>query len=214
VIALESYGAFAVLQCRVHEVWARFLGSSMKDDLRYTTTDCFETFPFPRDYDAMPSLAAAGNAYDLFRREVMRARVAGLTTTYNRFHDPNESDSETSTLRELHSAMDRAVLDAYGWTDIQPTCEFLLDYEEEEESDASGGRKKKKPWRYRWPDDVRDEVLARLLELNAQRAKEQADIPPAGKGAPTMPNKNPRGRGKAKTPTPAGQGGLFGEESE
>ena len=34
--------------------------------------------------------------------------------------------------------------------------------------------KKKKPWRYRWPDDVRDEVLGRLLELNAQRAKEEA----------------------------------------
>ena len=31
-------------------------------------------------------------------------------------------------LREI-----RAVLDAYGWTDIQPTCEFILDYEDEEE---------------------------------------------------------------------------------
>jgi len=26
-------------------------------------------------------------------------------------------------------------------------------------------------WRYRCPDEVRDEVLARLLELNAERAK-------------------------------------------
>jgi len=33
---------------------------------------------------------------------------------------------------------------------------------------------KKKPYRYRWPDEVRDEVLALLLELNAQRAKEEA----------------------------------------
>jgi len=29
--------------------------------------------------------------------------------------------------------MDRAVLDAYGWTDIPTCCEFLLDYQEEEE---------------------------------------------------------------------------------
>ena len=29
--------------------------------------------------------------------------------------------------------MDRAVLDAYGWTDIPIDCEFLLDYEIEEE---------------------------------------------------------------------------------
>ena len=34
--------------------------------------------------------------------------------------------------------------------------------------------RKKKPYRYRWPDEVRDEVLARLLELNAERGEEEA----------------------------------------
>ena len=29
------------------------------------------------------------------------------------------------------------------------------------------------PWRYRWPDDIRDEVLARLLALNAERYAEE-----------------------------------------
>ena len=37
----------------------------------------------------------------------------------------------------------------------------------------SSRRHKKKPWRYRWPDDFRDEVLARLLELNKQRAEQE-----------------------------------------
>jgi len=63
--------------------------------------------------------------------------------------------------------MDRAVLDAYGWTDISTDCAFLLDYAIDEE--AWGARKK--PFRYRWPDDIRDEVLARLLELNAARSE-------------------------------------------
>ena len=66
--------------------------------------------------------------------------------------------------------MDRAVLDAYGWTDIPTDCDFLLDYEIDE---ATWGRKKK-PYRYRWPDPVRDEVLTRLLALNAERAAEEA----------------------------------------
>ena len=56
----------------------------------------------------------------------------GLTKTYNRFHDPDERSPDILKLRELHAAMDRAVLDAYGWTDLKPTCEFLLDYEEDE----------------------------------------------------------------------------------
>ncbi len=72
--------------------------------------------------------------------------------------------------------MDRAVLDSYGWTDLKPTCEFLLDYEDEEDQELATSnqelstRRRRKPWRYRWPDDFRDEVLARLLELNRQRA--------------------------------------------
>ena len=46
---------------------------------------------------------------------------------------------------------------------------FLLDYEEEEDEDSPSRRKK--PWRYRWPDDFRDEVWARLLELTKRRAE-------------------------------------------
>ena len=99
-------------------------------------------------------------------RLLMVRNDEGLTKTYNRFHDPDETDSEIAELRDLHAAMDRAVLDAYGWTDIPTDCEFLLDYEIDEEEWGT----RKKPYRYRWPDDVRDEVLARLLELNAERA--------------------------------------------
>ena len=33
--------------------------------------------------------------------------------------------------------------------------------------------KKKLPWRYRWPDEVKDDVLARLLALNAERYAEE-----------------------------------------
>src|SRR5271154_4048215 len=74
--------------------------------------------------------------------------------------------------------MDRAVLDAYGWSTLKPSCEFLLDYEEDEEEEETAGlnptaRRRKKPWRYRWPDEFRDEVLAKLLELNKQRAEQE-----------------------------------------
>ena len=93
----------------------------------------------------------------------------GLTRTYNRFHDREERGPRIARLRQLHAATDRAVLDAYGWTDITTDCEFLLDYEIDEEAWGN----KKKPWRYRWPDEVRDRVLARLLVLNAQRAAEE-----------------------------------------
>ncbi len=170
VFPFDTHAAFCALQARPHEVWARFFGSSMKDDLRYTPSDCFETFPFPEKWEAHPALESAGKAYYEFRAALMVRNNEGLTKTYNRFHDPDERAPDILKLRELHAAMDRAVLDAYGWNDTPTGCEFLLDYDIDE--DEWGDRKK--PYRYRWPDEVRDEVLARLLELNSERAKQEA----------------------------------------
>jgi hypothetical protein len=167
VFPLTTHAAFCALQSRPHEVWARFFGSSMKDDLRYTPSDCFETFPFPEDWTERADLEGAGRTYYEHRAALMIERDEGLTKTYNRFHDPEQTDPKIAELRELHAAMDRAVLEAYGWGDIDTTCEFILDYEDDEED---AGRRRK-PWRYRWPDAVRDEVLARLIALNGQRAE-------------------------------------------
>jgi hypothetical protein len=170
VLAGGNHAAFCALQARPHEIWARFFGSSLEDRLRYTPSDCFETFPFPEGWETHPALEAAGRAYYEFRTALMVRNDEGLTKTYNRFHDPDERDPEILKLRELHAAMDKAVLDAYGWSDIPTHCDFFLDYDIDEEEWGD----RKKPYRYRWPDDVQAEVLARLLELNARRAAAEA----------------------------------------
>ena len=175
VIASESYAMFSILQCRSHEVWARFMASSLEDRLRYTPSDCFETFPFPENYESNLGLETAGNAYYDFRADLMIRNDEGLTKTYNRFHDPNEDSADIQHLRKLHAAMDRAVLDAYGWWDIQPVCEFFPEFDEEDE-EGEGERPKRKKYRYRWPEEIHDEVLARLLDLNRQRALEEGQI--------------------------------------
>ncbi len=193
VFPLPSYPAFCDLQSRPHEIWARFFASSMKDDLRYTPSDCFETFPLPKNWETHPSLEAAGKGYYEFRAALMIRNGEGLTKTYNRFHNPDEADPEIAKLRDLHAAMDRAVLDTYGWSDIPTDCKFLLDYQIDEEEWGD----RKKPWRYRWPDEVRDEVLARLLELNAERAREEAR---SGGGLTVKRGIKPGARRSSKAP--------------
>ncbi len=207
VFAIDDYARFAQMQSRTHEVWAKFLGSSIKDDLRYTPTDCFETFPFARSEFDLLDVSNAGQVYYDFRISLMSRNDEGFTATYNRFHSPHDGDTGIAELRRLHSAMDVAVLRAYGWNDLadqasQPDfCQFLLDYEEDEDDAASQSstRQKKKPWRYRWPDDFRDEVLARLLELNEQRHKEELLIA-TGKSAEAKPAKEPRKKPAKATP--------------
>lgn len=123
----------------------------------------------------------------------------GLTKTYNRFHDPNEHDPDIVRLRELHAAMDRAALDAYGWTDIPTDCELLFDYK----IDKSTWGTRKKPWRYRWPEAVHDEVLARLLDLNQKRHLEERAAGPKKQGKKPKPSKKPTPKAAPpKKPTP------------
>jgi hypothetical protein len=161
---------FCLLQSRVHELWALFFGSTLEDRPVYTPSRCFETFPFPDAWQTNQSLNEAGKAYYKFRAALMASSGEGLTKIYNRFHDPNEHNSAIVTLRELHAEIDHAVLKAYGWKDISSKCEFFLDDEIDDDEDADA----KKTWRYRWLDDDREEVLARLLDLNAKRAAIEA----------------------------------------
>jgi hypothetical protein len=174
VFALSEL-AFPVLHSRLHETWVKFTSSTLEDRQGYRPSDCFETFPFPTNWENNPQLEAIGKEYYEYRAQLMISNNQGLTATYNRFHDPDEYDSAILKLRDLHNQCDRAVLDAYGWTDLQPTCEFLLDYEDEEETtdESTNKRQKKKPYRYRWADEIRDEVLARLLALNEERYQEE-----------------------------------------
>jgi hypothetical protein len=177
VFAFPDFASFCVVQSRVHEVWARFLASSMKDDLRYTPSDCFDTFPFPHMFETLSVLEGVGQIYHDHRAALMVARSEGMTKTYNRFHDPTEITEGVERLREQHAAMDRAVLEAYGWHDLAARADpIFLDETNEDDHTYQG--------RLFWPFDFRDEVLARLLALNTERHAEEVrlGIAPGMKG--------------------------------
>jgi len=210
VFPISTFASFAAMQSRFHDAWALFFGSSMKDDPVYTPSDCFETFPFPIGWETDAELELAGREYFEHRAALMVRNNEGLTKTYNRFHDPEETAQDILCLRELHAAMDTVVLRTYGWADLLPKCQcdFILDYEDEEVTEESTGRKKKKPWRYRWTDEVRDEVLARLLKLNAERAAEERLSNEAATSTARKSGKlGPKGR---KSITRTAADGLFG----
>ena len=189
IFAFATFGPFAVLQSRIHEIWARFFASSMKDDLRYTPSDCFETFPFPVGFETALVLETTGRVYHDRRAAVMVARDEGLTKTYNRFHDPAEQSTDIVTVRELHADMDRTVLRAYAasasapedaaaWNDLADRAEAVFLDETNEDDHTYQGR-------LFWPSAFRDEVLSRLLALNAERAAAEraAGLAPITNGA-------------------------------
>jgi hypothetical protein len=177
VFATASSTALATISARSHELWSRFLSSTLKDDLQYTPSECLENYPFPTGFEISRELEATGGAYYEHRAALMIARSEGMTKVYNRFHDRSETSDDVERLRELHTAMDRAVLDAYGWHDLAASAEpVFLDETTEDDHTYQG--------RLFWPSDFRDEVLARLLALNAERHAEEVrlGIAPGMKG--------------------------------
>ena len=226
ILTLDSFAHLSLIQGRLHECWTRNFMTTLGDGLVYSPTDCFENFPFPvsllessaSDQDKAcqrEALQVIGERYEQFRAELMVANNEGLTSTYNRFHDPAETSSGLLELRRLHGEMDQAVLNAYRWSDVPTPCGFGLDYLDTEEDaqlpDALQERidsgelffwdagdaldfqgqllaygaitgRRKLPWRYRWPDAVRDDVLARLLALNAERYAEEVALGLHSKG--------------------------------
>ncbi len=164
VFAFDTHASFAVLQSRVHEVWTRFFASTLEDRLRYTPSDCFETFPLPSGHADDPALEAAGRAYHDHRAAMMIARAEGMTPTYNRFHCAADTAADIATLRDLHAAMDRAVLAAYGWDDLAAAAvPVFLGAEDEDDH--------RYQHRLFWPAPFRETVPARLLRLNEERVR-------------------------------------------
>ena len=197
----------------------------MKDDLRYTPSDCFETFPFPSNWQTSPTLEAIGSTYYTTRADLMLRNNQGLTDTYNRFHDPTETDPDIHHLRDLHSQMDSAVLTAYGWQDIPTPCGFALDYLDIDPTETTlppeaqtrinsgdlffptataatsfdnlirSATGHKRKLPWRYRSH--DEVLARLLDLNQERYEEEVKAGLHSKKKPAR--KTPRQK-KADSP--------------
>lgn len=156
VFTYEESNKFAVLQSNFHNSWAWKYTSTLGKGISYAPTDCFYNFPFPREN--INELDNVGEAYHEHRQQKMIEHKEGLTKTYNRFHDPEETSEDIARMRELHIQMDNAVAAAYGWADLDL---------------GHGFHETLQGLRYTISEPARSEVLMRLLQLNHQRYEEE-----------------------------------------
>ncbi len=161
VVASDSYALFSCLSSDLHVVWAWEHGSKMKQDLRYTHGDIFETFPFPDGVlsDEDKELSALGEKFFGARRGLMIANDKGMTKFYNDFHDPDCNDPEIAACRKLQNQIDEAVLATYGFEDINLDIDFH----------KVGYLPADKNIRYTMSEEAREKVLSRLAALNKER---------------------------------------------
>jgi len=120
VFALYDYASLCILQSEVHRAWTVTLSSTLEMRLQYTPSRCFETFPFPAlTPEHRRKLENISEAFHLTRAQMQRERGLGLTKLWNLVLDPANTDEDIVMLRGLKADMDRAVLKAYGWPEVE-----------------------------------------------------------------------------------------------
>ena len=143
IFTTDRWDLYAVVQSNLHEVWARKYSGALETRLRYSPTDCFETFAFPEGLwqTANPVLAAVAERYHQHRKSLMLSLWLGLTDIYNLFHSrdltpekvakvskkPAESERGYAgllQLRHLQVELDLAIRDAYGWHNLPLNHDF------------------------------------------------------------------------------------------
>lgn len=162
VFATDSFSDYGVLSSSPHQLWAITYGSTMRTDAVYTPSDVFETFPRPEPTERLTEI---GQALDSERREIMLRRDLGLTKLYNLVNDPDiagSADADVARMRQIHVELDEAVMDAYGWSDVQ------LEH---------GFHTYRQMQRWTVSPIARVEILDRLLEENHRRAAAQGEAP-------------------------------------
>lgn len=155
VIARDNGALLGVLSSNVHRHWVRLYSSTLGIGTNYSPTDCFETFPFPPRTSTIESIV---KRLSEIRSKITLDQHLGLTKLYNRVNDQGDADARIQLIRDLHLELDRAVCDAYGWSDLGLAYGF---YETDEGT--------------RWTigEAARNEILDRLLELNHERHREE-----------------------------------------
>ena len=134
VVASDDFWIFGILNSKIHFLWVKAQSSTLKSDIRYTNTTCFETFPFPQTPapDLITTIRAIAQELHDYRSTQMERKQWGITKLYNEyFHEP------TSQLFKLHAKLDRLVLQAYGFNPDDDLLEKTAD-----PKSRTGGKRK------------------------------------------------------------------------
>jgi type II restriction/modification system DNA methylase subunit YeeA len=171
VILREDDVSFGVLHSRIHELWSLRMGTSLEDRPRYTSSTCFETFPFPAGLT--PNIPAKDYTDDPRARKIAAAarRLNELREAW--LNPPDLVKREPEVVpgypdRILpKDAKAAKILAKRTLTNLYNERPAWLDHAHKE-LDAAVAEA------YGWPADLSDEeILKRLFDLNQERAKKQ-----------------------------------------
>ncbi len=153
VVAVSDAFILGVLGSRIHVTYALRSGSTLEDRPVYPASVCFQTFPFPDCPEPQKEkIRALAEELDAHRKRAQEKHGLGLTAIYNVLEKVRANQPLTAKEQLIH---DQALVS---------TLRHLHD-----QIDAAVAAA------YGWPWPLTDEeILARVVALNAERAAEEA----------------------------------------
>ena len=184
-VVLDKGKFLAVLASAIHRGWLWKIAprQGKGNDIRWKPNQVWKSFPFPASVTDLDTdkcrLDGLGEHLDAFRKERLEdwdwLTMTRLYNALERYREAmNGGDSLTeqerdvheraqvAILAEIHDEIDRAVLDAYGWSDLASAL-----------VGKPGGTT---PSLHKSPEqeEAEEDLLSRLVALNKERAAEEA----------------------------------------
>lgn len=110
--AFDDDYSFGIVHSKFHVEWLKANCSTLKGDYRYTTDTIWDTFPFPQSPTEaqIKKVAAAAKTLREERTKTMQQHHMSLRDLYRLLEQPGKNP-----IKDLHAALDKAVLEAYGF---------------------------------------------------------------------------------------------------
>jgi hypothetical protein len=133
----EPY-TFAIISSKLHMLWAKSVGGKMREDIRYSVSLVYNTFPFPDI-----TLKQKENL-NLYVFAILDERAKHPEKTMAQLYDPNKMPKG---LKQAHEDLDKAVEQCYRlqpFTNDTERLEYLFKlYEEMTKKDTLFAKQKK-----------------------------------------------------------------------
>jgi type I restriction-modification system DNA methylase subunit len=121
--AFDDDYSFGILQSLFHIDWLKAKCSTLKGDYRYTGETVFNTFPWPQNPTGaqINKVAIASKALRDARNKAMKDHVMSLRDLYRLLEQPGKNP-----IKDLHTKLDKAVMEAYGFNEDEDLLAQLL----------------------------------------------------------------------------------------
>jgi hypothetical protein len=128
---------------------------------------CYDTFPVPFIWNQDEHLRLLASDFDKKRLSCLKSMRIGLTSLYNKIHNPWCGENQVAELRIALDKIDYYLASLYGFDKLDLKIGFYeFSSDDMSEWEADNDENSCSDWRYGWSENSIDEAISMLMSIN------------------------------------------------